>query len=291
MTTKIKVYAIAGATASGKTKYAIELAQKIGGEIISADSRMVYKYFNIGTAKPSFEERQGIIHHLIDIIEPEEDYSAGAFYKDVMKLIPEIVSRGNIPIIAGGTGLYFKVLCDNYNLPKVEPNYELRVELENFANYNGAEKLHDMLKQLDIQTALKVHPNNVVRVIRSLEIIKTLGKPLSEVVTKNSDNELFDFELIGLNFENRELLYERINKRVDQMIEMGLLKEVETLLDRYGKIKSLTNTIGYQEFIPFFEKQKSLDETIDKIKQNTRHYAKRQISLLKGLPNLKLINV
>ena len=215
MMKKQKVYAIAGATASGKTKYAIELAHKIGGEIISADSRMIYKYFDIGTAKPTIEEQQGIPHHLIDILEPTEEYTVANFYDDVMKLLPQIISRGKAPIIVGGTGLYFKVLCDNYNLPRVEPNLSLRNELETFAKTQGAEKLHDELKRLDPITAEKVHPNNVVRVIRSLEIIKTLKQPLSATERKDSENAPYDFDLIGLNFADRAKLYARINKNID----------------------------------------------------------------------------
>ena len=166
-------------------------------------------------AKPTIEEQQGIPHHLIDILEPTEEYTVANFYDDVMKLLPQIISRGKAPIIVGGTGLYFKVLCDNYNLPRVEPNLSLRNELETFAKTQGAEKLHDELKRLDPITAEKVHPNNVVRVIRSLEIIKTLKQPLSATERKDSENAPYDFDLIGLNFADRAKLYARINKNID----------------------------------------------------------------------------
>lgn len=291
MKKKQKVYAIAGATASGKTKYAIELAHKLDGEIISADSRMIYKHFDIGTAKPTLDERENIPHHLIDIIEPTQDYSVANFVDDAHKLIPEIISRGKTPIITGGTGLYFKVLCDNYNLPRVEANAELRHELETIAQKEGAEKLHKMLQELDQEAAEKIHPNNIVRVVRTIEIIKSTGQKISQIATRNEKNENYEFELIGLNFTDREKLYTRINARVDEMFTAGLQTEAENLFAKYGKIKSLMSTIGYQEFAPLLDGNSTIDDVIEKIKQNTRNYAKRQISLLKLLPDLKQIDI
>lgn len=290
MKKKQKIYAIAGATASGKTKYAIDLAHKLNGEIISADSRMIYKHFDIATAKPSHKEREGIPHHLIDILDPTENYSVANFVDDVHKLIPEIISKGKTPIIAGGTGLYFKVLCDNYNLPRVAANTELRLELATIEKKEGAEKLHKMLQELDHEAAKKIHPNNVVRVIRTIEIIKTTGQKIAEIATRNSQNENYEFELIGLNFTNRDKLYVRINARVDKMFAAGLEREAIDLFTKYGKIKSLMSTIGYQEFAPLLDGNATIDDINEKIKQNTRNYAKRQISLLKLLPNLKQID-
>lgn len=283
--TGIKVIAITGATATGKTKYSIELAQKLNGEIISADSRMIYKYYDIATAKPTIKERNGVVHHLIDIIEPEQDFSVAEFVVMAKNLCREITSRGKIPIIVGGTGLYFKVLAEDYNIPAVPANKELRKELEDFAKENDVQKLHEMLQDLDYETAQKVHPNNVVRVIRCIEIIKTLNATIGDLQRKYVDDE-FDIDFIGLNYNDRNKLYARINQRVDEMLENGLFEEAKTLFEKYGKTNSYQNTIGYQEFIPFFEAQTDMETTIELIKQHTRNYAKRQISLLKTIKKI-----
>lgn len=283
--TGIKVIAITGATATGKTKYSIELAQKINGEIISADSRMIYKYYDIATAKPTIKERNGVVHHLIDIIEPEQDFSVAEFVVMAKNLCREITSRGKIPIIVGGTGLYFKVLAEDYNIPAVPANKELRKELEDFAKENDVQKLHEMLQDLDYETAQKVHPNNVVRVIRCIEIIKTLNATIGDLQRKYVDDE-FDIDFIGLNYNDRNKLYARINQRVDEMLENGLFEEAKTLFEKYGKTNSYQNTIGYQEFIPFFEDQTDMETAIELIKQHTRNYAKRQISLLKTIKKI-----
>lgn len=283
--TGIKVIAITGATATGKTKYSIELAKKLNGEIISADSRMIYKYYDIATAKPTIEERAGIVHHLIDIIEPEQDFSVAEFVVMTKSLLRDISSRGKMPIIVGGTGLYFKVLAENYNIPAVPANKELRKELEKFSKEHGVQKLHEMLEDLDYETAQKVHPNNVVRVIRCIEIIKTLGATIGDLQRKYVDNE-FDIDFVGLNFSDRSKLYERINQRVDEMLENGLFEEAKTLFKKYGETNSYQNTIGYQEFIPFFEGKTDMETTVELIKQHTRNYAKRQISLLKTIKKI-----
>ena len=283
--TGIKVIAITGATATGKTKYSIELAQKLNGEIISADSRMIYKYYDIATAKPTIKERNGVVHHLIDIIEPEQDFSVAEFVVMAKSLCREITSRGKIPIIVGGTGLYFKVLAEDYNIPAVPANKELRKELEDFAKENDVQKLHEMLQDLDYETAQKVHPNNVVRVIRCIEIIKTLNATIGDLQRKYVDDE-FDIDFIGLNYNDRNKLYARINQRVDEMLENGLFEEAKTLFEKYGKTNSYQNTIGYQEFIPFFEDQTDMETAIELIKQHTRNYAKRQISLLKTIKKI-----
>ena len=246
---------------------------------------MIYKHYNIATAKPDEKEREGIPHHLIDIIEPEEEFSVANFIDCARTLIKEIAERGKTPIIAGGTGLYFKVLAENYNLPRVPANKELRKELEEYAKKYGAEKLHEKLQKLDAKTAEKVHCNNVVRVIRTIEIIKALG-PLSELNRKNQENE-FDIDFIGLCTADRETLYQKINARVDVMLEKGLLKEAEKLFEKYGSTNSFKNTIGYQEFVPFFNNEYGFDEAVALIKQHTRNYAKRQLSLLKTIESIK----
>lgn len=267
-----KVIAVVGATASGKTAYAIELAKQINGEIISADSRLVYKGMDIGTAKPTVEERQGIPHHLIDIVEPEENYSAGWYAKDARKCIKGIISRGKTPIIAGGTGLYFRILLENYDLPEMNADYELREELSS----KSFEELFEILSRLDEKAANSVEQNDKKKLIRYIEIVKHTGKPLHLARGVKNEKE-FEVEWIGLNFP-REELYNRINKRVDLMVEQGLIEETQKLLEKHGRIPNIVDTIGYREIISYLDGELSLDEAKDKLKQNTRNYAKRQLT-------------
>lgn len=269
---KNKVIAVVGATASGKTAYSIELAKKIGGEIISADSRLVYKGFDIGTAKPTSEERDGVPHHLIDIVEPEVDYSVGLWAKEAEKCIDEITSRGKIPIIVGGTGLYFRILLENYDLPKVEPNYDLRKELDGFT----FEELQERLAVKDPETASKIEKNDKKKIIRALEIVETLNMPLQEA-RGIKEFSPYEVEWLGRNFP-REELYERINKRVDLMIDAGLIEETKLLLSKHGRIPNLIDTIGYREIIEYLDGNLDLQGACDILKQNTRRYAKRQLT-------------
>lgn len=269
---KNKVIAIVGATASGKTAYSIELAKKVNGEIISADSRLVYKGFDIGTAKPTLEERDGILHYLIDIVEPEVDYSVGLWAKEAEKCIDEIISRGKVPIIVGGTGLYFRILLENYDLPKVEPNYDLRRELETLT----FEELQTRLASKDPETASKIEKNDKKKIIRALEIVETLNLPMSEA-RGVKDSSPYEVEWHGRNFP-REELYERINKRVDLMIETGLIEETKNLLEKHGRISNLIDTIGYREIVEYLDGKLDLKGACDILKQNTRRYAKRQLT-------------
>ncbi len=264
-----------GPTASGKSSLAIQIAKTIdgiNGEIISADSRLVYKGFDIASAKPTAEERQGIMHHLIDVVEPEVDYSAANFLDDAKIAIEQIISKGKIPIVVGGTGLYFRILLEDFDLPRVEPNYELRKELEEF----DAVKLHEMLKELDSTSAEKIHYNNKVKLIRAIEVCKTLDKPHSEAAGKKEPE--YDTIWFGLNPPDRKVLYNRVNQRVDEMVKTGLVKETQALLVKHGRIPNFVNTIGYQEILEYLDGKISLDDAISDIKQNTRHYAKRQLT-------------
>lgn len=270
-----------GATATGKTKLAVQTAKDINGEIISADSRLVYKGFDIATAKPTIEEREGIEHHLIDIVEPEVDYSVANFLDDAKIAIKEIISKGKTPIVVGGTGLYFRILLEDFDMPRVEPDYDLRKKLEAL----NTEKLHEMLKELDPVSAEKIHFNNKVKIIRAIEVAKVLNKPMSQAAGKKEPE--FDVEWIGLNPTNRADLYERINKRVDEMIEKGLVEETKKLLKKHGRINNFINTIGYQEILEYLDGKISFDEAILNIKQNTRRYAKRQLTWFR---RNKLIN-
>jgi len=278
---KNKVIAIVGATASGKTAYSIELAKKINGEIISADSRYVYKGLDIGTAKPTIEERQGIPHYIIDIVEPNFDFSAGLYVSEAQKHIKDIISRGKTPIITGGTGLYFNILFHNYQLPNIEPDKELREELSHY-EFN---ELFEMLIKLD-ETAknVKIEKNDKKKLIRAIEIVKKTGLPLDKARGKGKNE--YNVEWIGLNYK-REELYDRINCRVDLMMETGLLDETKSLLRKYGRISNITDTIGYREMIKYLDGEMTLDEAISKLKQNSRNYAKRQLTWFRKNEEIK----
>lgn len=275
-----KVIAIVGPTASGKTKLAIEMAKNLGTEIISADSRLVYKGFDIGTAKPTKEEQQMVKHHMIDVVEPEYDFSVADFADEARKIISNLHAHSKAPIVAGGTGLYFRILLENYDMPRIEANPQLRADLEKLSN----EELFAMLKEVDSISAEKIHQNNRVRVIRALEVSLLAGTPFSSI--KGIKNNEYEVEWVFPELESREALYDRINKRVDAMISEGLIEETKDLLVKHGKIKNLVNTIGYQEIIEFLDNKISLEEAVEKIKQNTRRYAKRQLTWFRRNPNL-----
>lgn len=278
---KPKVIAIAGPTASGKTKMAIELAKQINGEIISADSRLVYKGFDVAAAKPTMEEREGIPHHLIDIIEPEYDYSVAEYHDDAKKAIYDILSRNKTPIVAGGTGLYFRVLLENYDLPRVEANPELRAELD----LRDEDSLLAELKKLDKISYEKLLNANKRRIIRALEVTKILGRPFSEV-SKQKEPE-FDVEWKMPKIDSRAALYNKINQRVDKMVEDGIVEETQKLLEKHGRIKNFVCTIGYQEILTYLDGEATLDEALDKLKQHSRNYAKRQLTWFRKNPELR----
>ena len=278
---KPKVIAIVGPTASGKTKMAIDLAKEINAEVVSADSRYVYKGFNIATAKPTLEEQCGIRHHLIDIVEPEFDYSVADFYDDAKKAIYDILNRGKTPIIAGGTGLYFRVLLETYDLPRVEANPKLRAELEE----REKEDLLNELSNLDPVGYEKIKDSNKRRIVRALEITKILGVPFSKAAIEKEPE--FDVEWKMPIIESREILYERINNRVDLMLEQGLIEETKELLAKHGRIKNFISTIGYQEILTYLDGETTLEEALEKLKQHSRNYAKRQLTWFRKNPELE----
>ncbi len=279
---KPKVIAVVGPTASGKTKLAIELAHKLNGEVISADSRLVYKGFDIASAKPTMEEREGIPHHLIDIVEPEFNYSAGNYVEDAKRAIEDILSRNKTPIVAGGTGLYFRVLLEHYDLPKVETDFELRANLEK----RSKEDLLEELSKIDITTYERVKDANLRRIIRALELIKTLKKPLSEIQLEKEPE--YDVEWVMPEIPSREWLYDRINRRVDIMVEMGIIEETKNLIAKHGRIGNIVDTIGYKEILTYLDGQATLVEALDKLKQHSRNYAKRQLTWFRKNPNLEI---
>ena len=276
MNSNNKVIAVVGPTASGKTSFGIRLAKEIGGEIISADSRLVYKGFDIGTAKPTKEEQSGIPHYMIDIVEPEIEYSVGSYVKEAKKIINDIQNRGKTPIIVGGTGLYINALLMNYDFPDAQPDYKLREELKDNNN------IYEILSELDFETAKTIDKNDRKRIIRAIEIIKATG----EKISKKKKQKEYDVEWIGKNFA-RNQLYERINNRVDLMIKNGIIEETESLLKKHGRIPNILNTIGYQEIVNYLDGVLTLDEAIDKLRQNTRRYAKRQLTWFRKNPEIK----
>ena len=279
---KPKVIAVAGPTASGKTAMAITLASQVNGEIVSADSRLVYKGFNIAAAKPDMKERQGIQDHLIDIVEPEFDFSVWNYYYDARKAIYDILSRGKTPIVAGGTGLYFRILLENYNLPRVEADYKLREMLD----LKEKDELLEELKVLDNITYERLKDANKRRIVRALEVIKLLKKPISEMDIQKEPE--FDVEWKMPVLTSRKDLYERINKRVDMMVEQGLIEETKYLLKKHGRIKNFVCTIGYQEILSYLDGEWTLEEALDKLKQHTRNYAKRQLTWFRKNPELEI---
>lgn len=282
---KKTIIAITGPSASGKSALAIEIAKSINGEIVSVDSRQIYKQLNIGSAKPTMEERQGIMHHLIDIVDITKEYTVADFADDAALKIKEIYEQEKVPILVGGTGLYFRVLLQDFDLPRVAPNMELRQQL----NEKSTEELYQMLKSLDPEIAEKIHFNNKVKIVRALEVCKMLGIPMSKAQKKKES----PYKVIwtGLNSNNREFLYERANKRVDIMFENGLENEVRNLFKLYPENKILMNTIGYQELYPYINNEISLQEASEMLKQNTRRYIKRQISWFKANTEIKWYDI
>lgn len=277
---KNKVIAIVGATASGKTAYAIELAKRINGEIVSADSRLVYKGFDIGCAKPSIDEQDGIRHHMMDIIEPEFNYSAGLYETDAKKCIYDILRRGKVPVITGGTGLYFRILLENYDLPKIEADYKMRSELSKLS----AEELYKKLLSIDAEGAETIEPADRKKLIRAIEIVEISGLPLNKA--RGTKEEEFEVEWIGRNFPRSEL-YERINNRVEIMFENGIIEETKHLLEKHGRIPNIIYTIGYQEVLAYLDGIITLEEAKERLKQNTRRYAKRQLTWFRKNKNIK----
>ena len=271
---------IAGPTACGKTDTSVELAKLINGEIISADSMQVYKYMDIGTAKITTEEMQGITHYLIDELYPDEEYNAMIFQKKAKEYIEKIYAKGKIPIVAGGTGFYINALVfDNAFEENEENDNALRKALEKEAEEKGAEHMHNILKEIDPEYAQSVHMNNVKRVIRAIEFFRQTGQKFSEHNAEEKKKETpYNLGMYVLNMD-REKLYDRINLRVDKMLSAGLEEEVRGLLDKgYDENLVSMQGLGYKEFMPYFKGECSLENAIDEIKQKTRHFAKRQLT-------------
>lgn len=270
---------LTGPTAAGKTKLSIGLAKKIGGEIISADSMQVYKKMDIGTAKIRPEEMDGVPHYLIDVLDPFEEFNVVYFVEKAKEAMEKIYAAGHIPIIVGGTGFYIQALLYDIDFSQHEEKESYRKELEQLAREKGKEYLYEILKKVDPEYAQIVHFNNVKKVIRALEYHKETGGKLSEHNKEQRQKESpYNFAYFVL-YHDREILYERINKRVDIMMEEGLLSEVKRLIKK-GYTKNLVSMqgLGYKEFFDYFDGTISLEDTVDKIKKDTRHFAKRQLT-------------
>lgn len=274
---KPKVIVIVGPTASGKTDVSIELAKKINGEIISADSMQIYKYMNIGTAKPTKEEMQGIKHYMLDVVEPDETFNVSKYKKMAEDAIEEILSKGKTPIIVGGTGLYINTLVNGIEFLEVEGDTKYREMLVKKGLEEGAEVLHNELKKIDPESAEIIDANNIRRVARALEIYKTTGKTKTQLDLESRKEVKFDYLMFGLDWE-REVLYSRINQRVDIMVKSGLIEEVKWLMQNYKISSTAMQGIDYKEVIEYLNGDITFEEMVEKLKIETRHYAKRQLT-------------
>ena len=279
---KIPLVVIFGPTASGKSDLAIKVCKEIGGEVVTADSMQIYKGMDIGTAKPDLEEMQGVPHYMIDVAEPTENYSLARYVEEATKVIENIWQNGKIPVLAGGTGLYIDTLINGMVLSETNTDEEYRKSLYDLAQQNGNEYVHNFLKEVDLKSAENIHPNNLKRVIRALEFYKVSGKKQSEHIEKAEKSETpYNTFKFGISLD-RELLYERINKRVDIMFEKGLVAEVEELKnngvdERYTSMQA----IGYKEVLLYLNGNLDFDEMSELLKKATRNYAKRQITWFK----------
>lgn len=279
---------IVGPTSIGKTEVGIKTAKNINGEIISGDSMQVYKHMDIGTAKPSKEEMAGIPHHMIDIINPTEDFSVAVFQEKVEKHIGEINLQGKIPILVGGTGLYIRAVLDYYDFSPPGGDPEKRNELLNLAQDLGNEYLAAQLKEIDPAAAARIHPNDTRRMVRALEVFHATGRPISDFQYNHSALPAkYDLAYFGLTME-REKLYQRIEARVDSMMSRGLVDEVRTLVKMgYGPQHTAMQALGYKEIIDYLDGRSSLAEAVETIKRNTRRFAKRQLTWFRRDPRIK----
>ncbi len=286
-----KLLVLVGPTAIGKTALSIELARQWDAEIISGDSMQVYRGMDIGTAKIKPDEKAGIPHHLIDIHDPDYAYSAAEFQSSAQRLIEEIAGRGKLPFIVGGTGLYIESVCYGYRFSEAEANTELRQSLQQEAERYGSEELHRRLRQLDPDAADRLHPNDTRRIIRAIEVIETTGERLPSQQQKRDKASPYRLCLLCLNMD-RQLLYKRIESRVDQMVQLGLIDEVNHLL-KQGYSPQLTSMqgLGYKEIVSYLQGACTLQEAVDALKLNTRRFAKRQLSWFRHMGDVHWIDV
>ena len=278
---KTRILAVVGPTASGKSALAIELAKRFDGEIICCDSMQIYKQMNIGTAKPDADELSEATHHLFDFADPFESFSCADYIPLAERTVDDIATRGNLPVFCGGTGLYLDRFLSGADFEATEIDDTFRREMENFARENGNEALHEKLREIDPESADEIHPNNVKRVIRALEIYKTSCRRKRELDRESKSFESnYEAIQIGIKYTDREILYNRINLRVDKMLEAGLLEETKCLMDAgvFEKNATAAQAIGYKELLSYFRGEKTLIEAVEDLKCATRRYAKRQLT-------------
>lgn len=275
---KSKVIVIAGPTASGKTSLAIALAKQIDGEIVSCDSMQIYKDMTIGTAKPTKEEQDGVTHYLIDFVPPNKRYTVSDFRKDAKGAIENILSKGKTPILVGGTGLYIDSLVYEIDYPEINTDESYRRYLEHIAEQEGLEKLYQEACLIDEEAMKKISPNDKKRILRVLEIYHDTGKTKTEQEKESRKSEVpYDYRVFAINMP-REILYDRIEKRVDIMLEQGLVQEVQDLLEKYKEFPTAMQGLGYKEVRDYLEGKLTKEEMIETLKRQTRHYAKRQLT-------------
>lgn len=275
---KRKLLAIVGPTATGKTRLSVKIAQKIGGEIVSADSMQIYHGVYVGTASPTEQEKEGVPHHLQNFLPLEKQFSVAEYVTHAKAVIEDIFARGKTPIVVGGTGLYVDSLLYNTVFNKVSSDNILREELKKLAAEKGNEHLHKMLWEIDPQTAQQLHPNNVGRVVRAIEVYKLTGEKISEHKKKSRlVQPNFDAKIIGLTYFDRQKLYNNINGRVDEMLKLGLLEEAKTISTLPSECTAL-QAIGYKEFIPYLSGTDTLENCVEELKKHSRNYAKRQLT-------------
>lgn len=286
-----KVIIIAGPTAVGKTKYSIEIAKAVGGEIVSADSMQIYKYMDIGSAKPTKEELAMVKHYLVDEIDPRDDFSVAEYQVLAKRYIDQIFDSGKTPVISGGTGLYINSLLYDMDFSVMPKQTGFRKQLQQEAETHGVEHVHDRLKALDPSAAARIHPNNLKKVIRALEVIETTGEGIREFRESFVPTKAYQCILIGLS-RDRDELYRRIDERVDELMKAGLVDEIESLLEK-GLTESNISMkgIGYKEIIVHLHGEYDLSEAVRLVKQNTRHYAKRQMTWLRRYQDMIWFNL
>lgn len=276
---------VLGPTASGKTSLSIRIAKAFNGEVVSADSRQIYKYMDVVTEKVTEAEMQGVPHYLINIVEPDGEFTLADFKRHALKYITEILRRRHVPILCGGTGLYVNTIVENYQIPQVAPNFGLRQELNRYFERYGALALHKLLQERDPEAAEKIHPNNVRYVIRALEI--NLGGNMNKRDEKGEQQ--FNVFSVGIDWP-REVLYDRINRRIDAQVDRGVLNEVKTLLMKgYGESLPSMSSLGYSELISYVKGQTDLQSALENFKKNTRNYAKRQLTWFRRYKDVRWI--
>ena len=286
---KPKVIIITGPTASGKTSLSIELAKKINGEIICADSMQVYKQMNIGTAKPTLDEMKGIKHYMLDVVNPDEDFNVAKYKELAEKCIDEILNKDKVPILVGGTGLYIESLIKNIKFSKTNIDNDYRNKLTKLAQEKGNEYIYNMLKEIDPLSCKRIHLNDTKRIIRALEVYRQTGKTITQHNEESLQEIKYQYILFGIDMD-REILYDRINRRVDIMLEEGLIEEVKNIYNSYKCFPTSMQGLGYKEVVEYLENKISYEEMIEKLKMETRRYAKRQLTWFRRYKDMIWLN-